>query len=491
MRKRRIYHILCLFSEGELRELRDFLVSPLFNGSKMLQRFFMLWEERMLGPDRKDLDAEAFLEGSGFQVARLDKLCSQLLKRCLEFIAFREYLNSETQQYHHTSQGLIRREASEDEIRRQEDRFRKYLVKRSDSAETLLERMQLEWREVEAKIKVRQTRALYKQDFKNLHDALDTYYFLQKLKIACATANARLMYQQDQNPASAFLDFFRQEIAVEDMVPLIQCYFHNIEMLTQPDDQKHFQQLLNLLQQHSGEFEPDDARELYNYAINFTIRKGNQGELVYREYTGALYKDLLAKGFLLIEGKLPPQTLKNIIILHCMLGELDWVEEFIEEYRNRLPEGTDPALVTYNEGVLAFFRKNYAQAIRQLKEVISLLKDDIFYEIDARALLWKSYFENFEHLSLEEVDEMERMYDAFRVFIDRNTKLSEIHKRRYRNFIREFKRLQVMLQQSPLSLEQLQEFKEEVESLEYTYNKDWFLVKANDLIEKALSRSAK
>ncbi len=476
--------MLCLFKDEERKEFREFLVSPLFNGSKTLQRFFDLWEERIFGPNQGDLGPEAFLEGSGFQVSRLDKLCSRLLKKSLEFIALTEYLHSEAQQYSHISLGLIRRRASQDEIRRQEGRYRKWLDTGSYSAGKQLERMHLEWRTAEAKIHERQTRDLYKEDFRDLHQALDTYYFLQKLKLASATANARFMYKQSKDPDSAFLEYFRKEVSVEDLNPLIQCYFHNIEMLSQPDDLMHFQQLMSLLQQFSADFEPDDARELYNYAINFTIRKGNQGELVYREYTGALYRDLLDKGLLLIEGRLPSQTLKNIIMIHCSLGELDWVETFIEDYRDRLPKDTDPVIITYNEAILAYFRKDYAKAIQVLKEVVSLLKDDLFYEIDARAFLWKSYFENYENLSLEEVDEMERMYDAFRIFIDRNNKLSEIHKRRYRNFVREFRRLQVMQQQSPLSLEQLKDFEQEVQALEYTYNKDWFLLKAKELIDR-------
>lgn len=484
MRTRRIYHILCLLKEEEAKDFREFLVSPLFGGSKMLQRFFDLWEERILGQEGVDLEPEAFLEGSGFQVSRLDKLCSQLLRKSLEFISLKEYQQSETLQYSQTSKGLINRGAPEDEIRRQEDRFQKWLGKQNDSAEKQMEVLHLAWRAAEAKTRSRQTKELYKEGFRDLHEKLDNYYFLQKLKLASATANARLMYKQAEDPASAFISFFREHAALEELSPLIQCYFHNIEMLAQSDALKHFQQLTGLLQENASNFDLGDAAELYNYALNFTIRKGNQGELVYRTYTGALYRDLLEKGLLFVGGKLPSPVFKNLVVSHCRLGKLDWVANFIAEYRDKLPDGTHPSIITYNEGVLAFFKADYGSAIKDLKEVVSQLKNDVFYELDARTYLWKSYFEHFNELTLDEVDEMDRMYDAFRIFIDRNKKVSEIHKLQYRNFIREFKRLQVLQQQAPLNLENLKDFEQDIQSMEYTYNKDWFLLKVREMIDR-------
>ena len=91
----------------------------------------------------------------------MDKLCSQLHKRSLEFIAFKEYQGSEPHQFSFTSKGLIRRIAPEDEVRRHEDKFGKWLNKQSDSAAIQMERLHLAWRSAEAKIKLRQTRALY------------------------------------------------------------------------------------------------------------------------------------------------------------------------------------------------------------------------------------------------------------------------------------------------------------------------------------------
>ena len=485
MRNRRVYHILALMDEGERRLFRAFLQSPLFEKKKRLLRFYDLWDRRVLrkeagGPDT----VEALLKGSDFLPSAFDKLCVQLRLKALEFLSLRTYQSSDQLQLELTNQVLADRGAPDSETSRELERYRKWLLSQPDSATTMHSRLNFHWDRTSAKMSTRQTREVWKENFQELHDLLDDYYYLQKLKLASATANARHMYQQDDDPAALFLGFFWESIDLNRLSPLARAYAHTVQMLTQENPLPPFTALSDLLQQFGGEFEAEDAQELYQYALNFTIRKGNQGEQVYRAATGTLYRDLLDKGLLLINGGLPAQTMKNIVVTHCRLGKLDWVEGFIAAYRDRLVPGTDPAVVSYNVAVLAYFRKDYDRAIPRLKEVVSKLKNDIFFELDARIYLWKAYFEHYDQLSLEEVDEMERMYDAFRLLIDRNKKLSDVHKQQYRNFIREFKRLLGLAQQAPLPTDKLIAFRDEHRELEPTFYQAWILEQANALLSR-------
>lgn len=486
MRNRRVYDILALMDESERRLFRSFLQSPLFEKKKRLLRFYDLWHQRVLGKDDSaPKTVEALLEGSDFVPAGFDKLCAQLRQKALEFLNLRAYQASPHLQFALTNQLLAERDAPESERTREFDRHRKWLATQPDSAETFFSRLTYQWEKTSAKMTARQTRAVWKENFQELHELLDAYYYLQKLKLACATANARHMYLQEDDPAELFLEFFRQSIDIRELSPLAGAYAHTVEVLTREDPLPPFTALTQLLKEHAGNFEKVDSQELYQYALNFTIRKGNQGEQVYKEYTGTLYRDLLDKGLLLINGHLPAQTLKNIVVIHCGLGEMDWAEGFIEAYRDRLVPGTDPAVVTYNEAVIACYREDFGRAIPMLKEVISKLKDDVFFELDARIYLWKAYFGHYDQLSLEEADEMERMYDAFRILIDRNRKLSAVHKEQYRNFIREFKRLLGLAQQTPLAADKLTAFRDEHQQMEPTFYQAWILEQAEALLARA------
>lgn len=490
MRNRRIYHILALMEVEERRLFRKFLQSPLFDKKKRLLRFLDLWEKKVFGNENVQVaTVEEMLEGSGFSLQTFDKLCSQLRQKALDFFSFRTYQASPGLQLTLTSKALTDRKAPERERTREWERCRKWLASQPESANNLYARLQFKWEETEEKMQMRQTRAVWKENFQDLHKDLDAYYYLQKLKLASATANARQMFQHNDDPAADFLAFFDQSIDLNGLPPLARAYAYTVKILTQEEPLPHFEALTELLKVHGAEFEAADAAELYQYALNFTIRKGNGGEEVYRVYSGSLYRDLLDKGLLQTDGCLHGQNMKNIVALHCAIGELDWVEGFIEAYRDRLVPGSDPNVVVYNEALLAYFRKDFDRAIQMLNEVISKMKDDIFFELDARICLWKCYFEHYDQLSMEDVDQLERMYNSFRIFIDRNQKLSVGHKQRYRDFIRAYKRLLGLAQQAPLSIDKLHAFKEEFQEMEPAFYKVWVLEQTENLLARVVPPS--
>lgn len=490
MRNRRIYHILALMEEQERRLFREFLQSPLFEKKKRLLRFFDLWEERVFGDENVEFDTvEEMLEGSDFSLQTFDKLCSQLRQKALEFFSFQAYQDSPGLQMKLTNQALADRKAPERERTREQERRRKWLAGQPESADTWYARLKFKWEQTESKMLMRQTRAVWKENFQDLHKDLDAFYYLQKLKLASATANARQMFQHNDDPAAHFLEFFEQSIDLDELSPLARAYAHTVQILTKEEPLPYFTALTELLKAHGSEFEAADARELYQYALNFTIRKSNGGKRVYRIHAGSLYRDLLEKGLLMDNGCLPGQTMKNIVAIHCAIGELDWVEGFIEAFRDRLVPGSDPNVVVYNEALLAYFRKDFDRAILMFKEVISKMKNDIFFELDARICLWKCYFEHYDKLSMEEVDQLERMYNSFRIFIDRNQKLSTVHKLRYRNFIREYKRLLGLAQQAPLPVDKLLAFREEYLEMESTFYKSWILEQTEALLARAVAPS--
>jgi len=488
MRKRRVYHVLSLLQEEEIALFKGYLTSPLFDPDTVLIRFLDWWEEKGLldqGIGTEEMSTTTFLANSGFHPSRLDKLCSQLYRKTVDFLALRRYQASQELQDACANEALAAKEASHTDINRQIERQEKRLAKTKDSSEKRQEALQLVWKKSEIKTRVRKTRALWKEDFKELHEKLDGYYYLQKLKALSASANIRNLYHHQEVFQAPFLDFFRESVPLTTCSYLEQAYYHTVEMLLHSEDQLHFEALIQLLKEKGESFAPEEERELYSYALNLTIRKGNKGDRVQQEYSALLYRELLEKGLLLIEGKLPSQAMKNIVVLHCRLGHLEWVESFIEAYQFRLTEEANPTYITYNRAVLAFFQANYSQAISHLKEVLALLKDDVFYELDARVYLWTSFYESYEELNREEVDEMDKMYDSFRILIGRNQKIAKAHKLQYQNFIRQFKRLIVFHQMQTPPRDQLEVFRGELTAVDNTFNRNWLLAKVDELLALA------
>lgn len=476
MRQRKLFVLLSLLDSDDIPGFQAFLDSPYFNNSKTLLRFFNLWQDQILSrPDEPDPEPEAFLEGTGIQPYRVDKLCSQLYAKTLDYLAQKEFDRKDAIQNEMLLAGIGRRNPASPELERQYRKMEKKLKKQPLSTEKSMEELQLRWLYAEARVRVRETQSLWKEDLRDLHAHLDGYYILQKLKLVSASANLRLIYNQDaEDPAKVFWNQLNSSGQADKLTPLARAYYLIVEMIREDRDVAAFEELTQLLARNSEGFEAGEARELYGYAINFCIRKQNEGLLEYRNHTASLYRDLLEKGLLLENGKLVPAQMKNLVIIHCQLGQLEWVQQFIEEYRDLLPEEASEYAVVYNEAVLAFYQQDYGRAIPKLKEVILKLKEDVFYELDARVYLWRSYFEHLDHLSMEEVDEMYRLYDAFRIYIDRNDRISLAHKQQYRNFIREFKRFMVILSKEPVAVEDLSILRDEIAEMPFMANKGWF-----------------
>lgn len=463
---------------GEEEQLNfiHYLNSPLFNTSKAMITFYQLWREKVLGKDG-EISAVEFLSGTKLKVERMDKYCSLLSKIVIEFLSLQGFLSSSRSQIEHAAdylekQGAPRREWDVLRIKLNAD-----IQKSPDSSEKFLRQLDFKWKEAETRIHTRETRNLWKEDFRGLHESLDQYFYVQKLKLACASANIRLIYKQDEDPGKEFIDWFQSRVNPDTLDALLRAYWLAWHMISMPEETDHFVALFALLKEYGAGFSVEEERDLFNYALNYCLRLGNQGEGKFMEYSAALYRELLARKIILDQGKLPSQAMKNIVVVHCIVGELDWVDSFLESYHFLLPEDTDPNLLIYNQGVLAFYREDYEQAIEKLQQVISQLKNDIFYELDSRIYLLKAYFEYLPQLDMEGIDEMYRMYDSFRMFIERNKQISEVHKLRYGNFIREFRRFLRYIEEHPLHAAKLKKLYQQVEGMEYLVNKTWFLEK--------------
>ena len=484
MRKRKLYQLLALLSPEELNRFEAFLSTRYFNGRKTLLPFFARWRKLFFTtPDDRDYSVEEFLKGTGISPRRMNKLSSALYNLLVQFMAHSEMMEDEYALNELLVNAIERRS------------------KRNPVSSSLLEKLQAQfdaepdgprkrylslvnrWMQAEVAIKTRETRALWKEDFQDINHRLDQYYQLQKLKLASASANARNIYnQKEKDPSADFLRSLRETGDVNQLPPLARCYYLTIQMLNEVNGEAAFRELIALLKDHASDFQVEEALELYNYALNFCIRSGNRGKLVYLHFAADLYQQLLDNRLILVNGQLHPQQFKNIVSLYCRLGMVDRAARFIPEYQHFLPETSRSFSVAYNKAVLSFFQGKYGDAIGRFKALVSQASGDIFYELDSRAYLWKSYFENLEHNSMAEMDEMYRLYDSFRLYIDRNEKLSDYHKLHYRNFIRMFKRFMEILNREPVPKDQLTQLRQDVTDLDSISHKEWFLSK----IENAL-----
>jgi hypothetical protein len=490
MRERKVFGLLMLLDRAEQELFHAYLGSVLFEQGEVMQRFLACWQSHFLlgEPTTQDPTVAQMLEGSGLVPARFDKYCSALHKRLLDFMAWRAYMQEELPQLQLGLKALATRHAPRKEIEALRTKMAGQIREMPQSSEKLRLEMDFRWQEAEDRVNARETQNVSKEDFRHVQVATERYFVLQKLKLECAAANIRRIFNQPmESPEPGHLLILPEmgwEEAASQLDALALSYWIILRLYRSESGNEEFLRLFAHLQAQSATFEDKERRELYAYLLNYCLGRGNRGEQQFQRHSAAIYREVLDNGVILSQGKLAPQAMKNIVVIHCVVGELDWVEAFLEEYKDRLDGEPDSNIIKYNHAVLAFYRKE-RKAIDLFREVISHLKDDIFYELDSRTYLLKAFFEHLPDLNAEELDEMYKIFDSFRIFLDRNQVISTQHKQRYRSFLLELRRFLKILEAAPhpSGKVRLQQMHQKIQASALLANKSWLLEKIAERIE--------
>jgi hypothetical protein len=263
-------------------------------------------------------------------------------------------------------------------------------------------------------------------DFSRVLDPLDAFFIARKLQLACELINARNVLQVKGD--LRMLEAVRQLAAVppfsEDSA--IALYSAVYDTLTEPGEPEHFHRLKDLVRTWSHRFSIPQQEEFYRYLKNYCVKQINTGTSAFLDELFAIYRLYLEQEALLDATGLAPGEFKNIVTIGLRLKQYDWVRGFIGRELHRLPESERLNAERYNLGNYYFHTRQFHSAIRIFQQVEF---NDLYYQLDVRAILLKVYFE------LGEEELFIYHASAFRTFLSRNRKVSEYQRMIYRNFI--------------------------------------------------------
>ena len=296
-------------------------------------------------------------------------------------------------------------------------------------------------------------------------DNLDIYYLIIKLKHSCEIVNRQRFSSStyDLRFINEILQYL--EANPHEQVPAIAIYYHIYRMLTEPQNESWFSELKDLLDKHSAQFPPSEAKDMYDYALNYCIIRINEGKQEFLNEVFLIYKALLEKELLFIEKTLSPWSFKNIVVVALRLKEYKWAEDFIERYKNRISPEFRANAYAYNRAYVHFHRGQYEQALLLLQTVAFT---DIYYSLDTRSLMLKIYYE------LDEVEALRSHINAFRLFLRRNKLVSESMRTVYLNQIRF---IQAILRLKPRDATARAKLKTDLEGTTQIADKNWVMEK--------------
>ncbi|HFC01192.1 MAG TPA: hypothetical protein ENJ53_10345 [Phaeodactylibacter sp.] len=295
-------------------------------------------------------------------------------------------------------------------------------------------------------------------------ETIDIVFLVQKLKHTCTQFTHQQVFKTDYDFGLLphLLPIIEQEKYLN--IPAIAIYYYCYRFLTGSDGDVFFEKFKAVLFQNKKLFNGHELKELYLFAINFCIRKLNQGDKKFSYEILELYKDGLQANYFLENGILSRFTFNNIVAAGIVTEDFDWAENFIETYAEKIELKYRNQTVSFNLARLEYTRKNYGAAMLHLQNAEY---KDLVNNLIAKTILIKIYYE------LEEYDSLFSHLDSFQIFI-RRREVSDFHRKNYMNIIRLVKKL---VELPELDKEMRQQLRKEIEKEKVLTEREWLLSK--------------
>ena len=255
---------------------------------------------------------------------------------------------------------------------------------------------------------------------------LDLSYLCRKLRQTCYMVSRKAVFNKDYD--FGMLPVAIRYIEQQDLlrVPAIAIYYYIYKSFQEGADEQYFTELRGLINRYAALFPPREIYDIYLLAINYCIRKLNEGNEAYLHLGLDLYKEGLKEKHLLPEDRLSRTTYSNIVGMGLKARDFAWVHSFIQKYKNKLVR-------QYRASTYAFCLARYEYEQQHYDEVILLIHSmkypDTLIGLVAKTLLLKVYYET------EEFELLQAHLDAMDVFL-RRKKVIGYHKRNYQAIIR-------------------------------------------------------
>lgn len=309
-------------------------------------------------------------------------------------------------------------------------------------------------------------------------DNLDFFFLSQKLKDACEMSMRRNILKVEYTATfiDAVVDEVAQSLERYKEVPSIVVYYYIYKMMENKATSFYFE-ALSILEQNEGFLPRNELIVIYNYLRHYCIEKINKGDNEFLTTFFELYKIQLKKGLLFENGTLSEWHYKNIATAGLRLNELDWVKQFIENYKVKLE--TEVA-----ENAYSFNLASYYYSAQEYEKVRGLLLQveytDLRYSQGAKALLLRTYYD------LDEYEAFISLADSFKQYLQRNKLISDSRRKGFYNLIRFAKRaFQIKNNIDIYTKEKIQKevarLKKEIASSDSIFNQSWLDKKVANL----------
>ncbi|MBK7870182.1 MAG: hypothetical protein IPJ74_05575 [Saprospiraceae bacterium] len=480
MKNNKLIRLLAGFSRREMTRFKEYVFSPYFNKHEEVRALTDYLSEIFPNFDLQHCQREVLFQhlypGEAHDQSRLALVFAYTMRLLEDFLAQEQLQQGTTEQQERLLRALRLKKQYKlyEKILQKTEQYLAEVEKRDYThyyqeyrlaAEADLYYNQIERRKMDHNIQRKQNN-------------LDAFYILEKLRDACEMQVRRRILNVDYS--ARMLETVVEEVQANASEyarePLILIYYSLYKMSTS-NEKAYYYSVLDALQNYEYRFSNTELVYIYNYLQNYCIQQINRGEGQFLQEIFKLYQAQLVQGLLIEDGYLSEWHYKNIITVGIRLNEMDWVKDFIENYKKDLsPEA--------QENAYRFNRASYHYAMQEFNEVLQLLLQveysDLRYSLGAKALLLRTYYD------LEEYDALISLAQSFSLYLRRNKLLADSNREGHHNlfkFTRRTAQIRAKLgyETDEKLHKQLVKLQEDIIKAGAIFNKAWLLEKVNEL----------
>ncbi len=304
-----------------------------------------------------------------------------------------------------------------------------------------------------------------------INDALDQHYYYQKLKNYCKSLIQRKFTVQDYH--FPLIDHILDQVANNKIEVSRGLKFFSFAALAlkQEHDPTYFE-MKQILFEETGELDSKEIPFMLLVARNYCIQRVNQRAGIFMPELFAIYQLEIDLGLIAVDGQIPAATYKNIAQLSLLLKKYDWLESFLNQYRDAVDERS----YFFNLAILRFTQSRF-------EEVITLFEQadyqEILMSLSAKTWQLKTYFELWlkypEQFSYDE--KLEAHITAFTTYLNRRKSSLPKHYHYHLNFGKFVRELLRKSRPYARDQKELQDLLDRVHKSEQLADRGWLLEK--------------
>lgn len=466
--------LLSSFSVYEMNKFHKFVISPYFNKSESIIRFF---ERLKIDLAKNQLQEkpdyfEIVFDSKEYDDQKFRNLVSDLFHLGLQFLAQEEFAEDNRYKANKLLTSVGNRElkklfdkaisTSQKWTKKSELRDGNFFLNSFNIEKNILNL------ESEFDIKTRSKKGSVEEDILRINDNLDYFYMIEKLKYYNTYLSYKKIFKSTQD--FPYVDKVLAIIKMheKDLPVALRIYYEIYKTSVNPEDIKSYHNLKVLVKRYYHLFDEKDAKNMFESLVNFTIKQINNGNTSFHEEFLTVYEEGIINGVILDKGKLSPTSFRNVVTIAARSKKFDWTTKFIEKNINLIDLKHRDNAYQYNLAIVYFYSKDYKKVIEVLREVEF---EDPLYANMSKTMVMVSYCELFDDEALF------YFADSFSMYLRRSKNLSDFRKREFQNLIKFIKKLSKGRYDPSI----LPKLKEDVMNTKELASKQWLLDKLENV----------